>query len=46
MTDRRKWYTPYQQDIDDIERRESNRSSATQKLLWLTIWFILITIFV
>lgn len=40
------WYTPYQQDMDDIKRRKLNKSSYTSKLAWLIVWFILIVIFV
>lgn len=48
MTDRSKdggWYTPYQQDMDDIAYRKANRSSNTTKLVWILIWFGLLAVF-
>lgn len=51
MTDRTKtnddgsWYTPYQQDQDDIRRRKANKMSKTAVLGWILIWFILLAVF-
>ncbi len=39
------WYTPYQQDMDDIERRKANRMSSVAKLTFILVWFILLAIF-
>lgn len=50
MTDRTKvrngsWYTPYQQDMDDIAYRKKHRMSATAKIVFIVIWFILLAVF-
>lgn len=46
ITDRSKgYYTPYQQDMDDIAFRKNNRMSATAKVVFILIWFILLAIF-
>lgn len=51
MTDRTKFrdngsfYTPYQQDADDIAYRKSHRMSSTAKLVFIIVWLILVVIF-
>jgi hypothetical protein len=40
-----RWYTPYHRDMDDIARRRRNRSSATSKVFWILVWFILLMVF-
>lgn len=39
------WYTPYQQDMDDIAYRKSHKMSATAKTVFFLIWFFLLVIF-
>lgn len=50
MTDRTKvrngrWYTPYQQDMDDIAYRKATRMSYKAKNVFILVWAILIIIF-